>query len=127
MARKCSVTCPRRPLDLGLKPRSTRSIGLSGRFYWTLVPYRHARAMPTIGVVSYEAGKRCRDVVGDSKGERMSRAVIRRIAFACAFAGLVAAAPVQAQDTRVEIGGGAGWTLSDGVTFSGVIAGDGNV
>ena len=57
----------------------------------------------------------------------MSRAVIRRIAYACAFAGLVAAAPVQAQDTRVEIGGGAGWTLSDGVTFDGVIAGDGNV
>jgi outer membrane protein W len=57
----------------------------------------------------------------------MTRAVIRRIAYACAVSGALAAAPAQAQTGQVEIGGGAGWTLSDGVTFSGVIAGDGNV
>ncbi len=39
----------------------------------------------------------------------------------------LAAGPAQAQDPRVEIGVGAGWTLSDGVTFQGVIGGDGNI
>jgi Outer membrane protein beta-barrel domain len=32
-----------------------------------------------------------------------------------------------AQDPRVEIGGSAGWTFSDGVTFDGVLAGNGNI
>jgi hypothetical protein len=41
--------------------------------------------------------------------------------------GLLAAAPPRHRDPRIEIGGSAGWTFSDGVTFSGVIAGDGNV
>ena len=35
--------------------------------------------------------------------------------------------PAGAQDSRVEIGGTAGWNLSDGVTFDGIIAGDGAV
>jgi opacity protein-like surface antigen len=37
------------------------------------------------------------------------------------------AAPAQAQDYRVELGGTAGWVFSDGVTFDGIIAGDGNL
>jgi opacity protein-like surface antigen len=41
--------------------------------------------------------------------------------------GLVLAGTAQAQDPRVEIGASAGWTFSDGVTFDGVLAGDGNV
>lgn len=41
--------------------------------------------------------------------------------------GLLLAGTAQAQDTRFEIGGTAGFTSSDGVTFSGVLAGDGNV
>jgi outer membrane protein W len=57
----------------------------------------------------------------------MTRAVIRQVAFVCASVALLAAAPAQAQEGRFEIGASAGWTLSDGVTFSGVIAGDGNV
>ncbi len=57
----------------------------------------------------------------------MTRAVIRQVAGVCASVGLLAAAPAQAQDPRIEIGASAGWTLSDGVTFDGVIAGDGNV
>jgi len=57
----------------------------------------------------------------------MTRAVFRQVACVCATLGWLAAAPAQAQDARVEIGGSAGWTLSDGVTFDGVIAGDGNV
>jgi hypothetical protein len=40
---------------------------------------------------------------------------------------LSVAGPLSAQDARVEIGASAGWTLSDGVTFDGVLAGDGNV
>jgi hypothetical protein len=39
--------------------------------------------------------------------------------------GLVLAAPAMAQDHRVEVGVSAGWTFSDGVTFDGVLAGDG--
>jgi hypothetical protein len=41
------------------------------------------------------------------------------------FVALVASAS-WAQDTRVEIGGSAGWTFSDGVTGDGVLAADGN-
>jgi hypothetical protein len=45
-----------------------------------------------------------------------------------AMAGALAlAVPVSAQDSRVEIGGTAGWNFSDGVTFDGIRAGDGNV
>jgi outer membrane protein W len=48
---------------------------------------------------------------------------------ACLGAGLslLLAGTAQAQDPRIEIGGSAGWTLSDGVTFAGVLAGDGQV
>ena len=38
-----------------------------------------------------------------------------------------AASAAWAQDPRVEIGASAGWTFSDGVTFDGVVAGDGNI
>src|ERR1700752_2370648 len=62
---------------------------------------------------------------GTEEGEGMTRAVIRQVACVCASVGLLAAAPAQAQDPRIKIGGSAGWTLSDGVTFDGVIAGDG--
>ena len=41
--------------------------------------------------------------------------------------GLLMAGTAQAQDPRIEIGGSAGWTNSDGVSFQGVVAGDGNV
>jgi hypothetical protein len=44
-----------------------------------------------------------------------------------AIVGLATAHAAQAQDSRVEIGASAGWTFSDGVTFDGVLAGDGNV
>jgi opacity protein-like surface antigen len=37
------------------------------------------------------------------------------------------AGAASAQDSRVEITGNAAWSLSDGVTFSGIRAGDGNV
>jgi len=40
---------------------------------------------------------------------------------------LSVAGPLRAQDARVELGASAGWTLSDGVSFDGVIAGDGNI
>ena len=40
---------------------------------------------------------------------------------------LLLAGTAQAQDPRIEVGGSAGWTNSDGVTFDGVRAGDGNV
>jgi hypothetical protein len=43
-----------------------------------------------------------------------------------AFVALVASAS-WAQEHRVELGGAAGWTFSDGVTGDGVLAGDGNV
>jgi hypothetical protein len=56
----------------------------------------------------------------------MSGAAIRA-AWALGAGFLVAAARAQAQDPRVEIGASAGFTLSDGVTFQGVIGGDGNV
>ena len=57
----------------------------------------------------------------------MFRAVIRQGAWAVAIGAVLAATPAQAQDPRVEIGGSVGWTLSDGVTFDGVVAGNGNV
>ncbi len=44
-----------------------------------------------------------------------------------AIVGLAGASAARAQDSRVEIGAGAGWTFSDGVNFSGIVAGDGNV
>jgi hypothetical protein len=53
----------------------------------------------------------------------------RTVTKACLGAGLslLLAGTAQAQDPRIEIGGSAGWTLSDGVTFAGVLAGDGQV
>ena len=57
----------------------------------------------------------------------MFRAVIRQVAWAVAIGAVLAATPAQAQDPRIEIGGSVGWTLSDGVTFDGVVAGNGNV
>ncbi len=44
-----------------------------------------------------------------------------------AILALAVAGPLSAQDARVELGASAGWTLSDGVSFDGVIAGDGNI
>jgi hypothetical protein len=57
----------------------------------------------------------------------MLRRLIRTAVWTWVIGGLAMAGPAQAQDPRVEIGGTAGWTYSDGVTFSGVLAGDGNV
>jgi hypothetical protein len=52
---------------------------------------------------------------------------MRRIAFG-AVLGMFLAAPVVAQDRRVEVGANAGLTFSDGVTFNGVVApGDGAI
>src|SRR5262245_22126702 len=50
-----------------------------------------------------------------------------RIGAACAIGTLALAAAAHAQDPRVEIGGTAGWTSSDGVTFANVLAQDGNI
>jgi hypothetical protein len=44
-----------------------------------------------------------------------------------AILALALAAPALAQDRRVEIGGNVGWNFSDGVTFDGVLAGDGAI
>jgi outer membrane protein W len=57
----------------------------------------------------------------------MTRTMIRSVLGFAGIAGLCLAAPAGAQDARLELGASAGWTLSDGVTFSGVVAGDGNV
>ena len=57
----------------------------------------------------------------------MIRAALRQFAWASAIGAVMAAAPAQAQDPRIEIGASAGWTFSDGVTFDGVVAHDGNV
>src|SRR5262245_61639815 len=50
-----------------------------------------------------------------------------RIVLACLTGSLAVAASAHAQDPRVEIGGMAGWTFSDGVTFDNVLADDGNI
>jgi hypothetical protein len=42
-------------------------------------------------------------------------------------ASVLLAGTAQAQDPRIEIGGNIGWTNSDGVTFDGIVAGDGNL
>lgn len=52
---------------------------------------------------------------------------IRRAAWTGATLSLLVAGTARAQDSRVEIGADAGWTFSDGVTFDGVLAGDGNI
>jgi hypothetical protein len=56
----------------------------------------------------------------------MSRHTVRNL-LACAVASLALAASALAAEPRVELGGTAGWTFSDGVDFTGVLAGDGNV
>ena len=50
-----------------------------------------------------------------------------RSVLACVIGSLAVAASAHAQDPRVEIGANAGWTFSDGVTFDGVLADDGNI
>ncbi len=50
-----------------------------------------------------------------------------RSVLACMIGSLAVAASAHAQDPRVEIGGTVGWTFSDGVTFDGVVADDGNI
>jgi len=58
----------------------------------------------------------------------MNRTVCRwAVCSAMTLGGLLVAGAAWAEDPRVEIGASAGWTLSDGVTFDGVHAGDGNV
>src|SRR5262245_62352639 len=57
----------------------------------------------------------------------MLREAIRKGVWVCAVTGLVASGTAQAQDPRVEIGGMAAWTYSDGVNFDGVRAQDGNL
>jgi opacity protein-like surface antigen len=52
--------------------------------------------------------------------------VLWRTTVMTSFVALVASAS-WAQDQRVEIGVGAGWTFSDGVTGNAVLAGDGNL
>ena len=52
--------------------------------------------------------------------------MLRRLAVTTTFVALVASA-AWAQDHRVEFGGSAGWTFSDGVTGDGVLALDGNL
>lgn len=44
-----------------------------------------------------------------------------------ALAAILVAAPAWAQDSKVEISGLAGWTLSDGVSGQSVLAADGNI
>ena len=57
----------------------------------------------------------------------MLAGVIRRTVWMAAGLSLVVVGSARAQDPRVEIGGSAAWTLSDGVTFDGILAGDGNL
>jgi outer membrane protein W len=56
----------------------------------------------------------------------MFRHTVRSL-YAFAIASLAFVASASASDQRFELGGSAGWTFSDGVTFTGVLAGDGNV
>ena len=51
---------------------------------------------------------------------------LRRLAVMASFV-LLAAPAARAQDHRIELGANFGYTLSDGVTFQGVLAGDGNL
>ena len=44
-----------------------------------------------------------------------------------ALAAILVAAPSRAQDSKVEISGLAGWTLSDGVSGASILAADGNI
>jgi opacity protein-like surface antigen len=53
--------------------------------------------------------------------------VIDRAIGTAAILVLAGVGTARAEDPRVEIGASAGWTFSDGVTFDGVLAGDGNV
>jgi hypothetical protein len=62
---------------------------------------------------------------GASKNKKEKSIVFKRLIVAISFVAL-AAATSWAQDQRVEIGGSAGWTLSDGVTGQTIIAADGN-
>ena len=55
----------------------------------------------------------------------MRGTAIRAWALGSAF--LLVGGKAQAQDPRVEFSASAGWTLSDGVTFQGVLGGDGNL
>ena len=57
----------------------------------------------------------------------MLRRMSRTAVWMGASLGLLLVGTARAEDARVEIGGSAGWTFSDGVTFDGVLAGDGNV
>ena len=57
----------------------------------------------------------------------MLAGVIRKSVWMAATLSLAVVGSARAQDPRVEIGGSAAWTLSDGVTFDGLLAGDGNV
>jgi outer membrane protein with beta-barrel domain len=57
----------------------------------------------------------------------MLRQVVRHAVGVSAVAAMLMAAPVQAQDARVEIGASAGWDFSDGVNFDGVVAGNGQI
>ena len=52
--------------------------------------------------------------------------MLRRLAVLVSFVTCLAPA-ARAQDSRIELGASAGWTFSDGVTFDGVLAGDGNL
>src|SRR5262245_38227215 len=68
---------------------------------------------------------------GTGRERRWGRAqggtsVMKRTAVMTALVALAATAG-WAQDHRVEIGGSAGWTLSDGVSGNGVPALDGNI
>jgi len=56
----------------------------------------------------------------------LARTIKQALRAGAAF-GLLALGTAQAQDPRIEIGASAGWGFSDGVTFDGVIAGDGNI
>jgi hypothetical protein len=55
------------------------------------------------------------------------RFVQKAFILAIALGGSLASGTARAEDPRIEIGASAGWTSSDGVTFDGVRAGDGNV
>jgi outer membrane protein with beta-barrel domain len=56
----------------------------------------------------------------------MRSTTVTKACMGAAFS-LVLAGTAQAQDPRIEIGGSAGWTNSDGVTFDGIVAGNGNL
>src|SRR5262245_59578636 len=102
---------------------------------WDLGPMRHGRApgsgtkvplMFTAATPYLRARREGERGRSKQKGTEMRSRTATKACMGAAL-GLLLAGSAQAQDHRFEIGGTAGFSSSDGVTFSGVLAGDGNL